>query len=146
MIKFKLACDKGHEFESWFPDGASFETQARRGLVICAQCDSRNIVKAPMAPAVLAGRRDRAEPEAKPVALLDESSRELRAAVQELRRRIEAGTEDVGDRFPQIARAIHEGDEPERAIRGNASPAAARKLWEDGVDVFPLPALPDDAN
>ena len=52
----------------------------------------------------------------------------------------------MGERFPEIARAMHEGDEPERAIRGKASPAAARQLLEEGVDVFPLPALPDETN
>jgi len=146
MIKFRLACDRGHEFESWFADGASFETQAKRGLAVCAHCDSRRIAKAPMAPAVLGGRRDDDADAARPVALLDEGSRDLRAAVRELRRRIEAGTEDVGERFVDVARAIHDGDEPERAIRGKASLAAARKLREDGVDVFALPALPDEAH
>jgi len=35
MIKFALACDEGHGFESWFPDGAAYEKQARRGLIAC---------------------------------------------------------------------------------------------------------------
>ena len=56
MIKFLLACERGHEFESWFPDSDAFETQARRGLVACPECDSRTVHKALMAPAVLAAR------------------------------------------------------------------------------------------
>ena len=149
MIKFALACERGHEFESWFPDGAAFETQARRGLVQCPECDSRKIAKAPMAPAVLGKRR--AEPQDSPeptrqVALIDEKQRELRAALTELRRKIEANTVDVGAKFPDVARAIHAGDEPERAIRGRATLAEAKALLEEGVGVLPLPMLPEEAN
>ena len=56
MIKFSLACDHGHEFESWFPDSAAYEEQARRGLVTCPQCNSHRIAKAPMAPAIVCPR------------------------------------------------------------------------------------------
>jgi hypothetical protein len=148
MIKFTLACERGHEFESWFPDGASFESQARRGLVRCPDCDSRRIAKAPMAPAILGGRgADRAAPEATaPVALLDDKQRELRAAFVALRRMVESQTDDVGVKFPEVARAIHSGEAPERAIRGRASLAEAKALIEEGVGVLPLPMLPDDAN
>ena len=155
MIKFALRCERGHEFESWFPDGESFDTQARRGLVECAECDSRRVSKAPMAPAVLSGRRGRSsqgEPEAPameasaPVALLDEKHRELRQALAALRREVEAKTVDVGAKFPEVARAIHAGEEPERAIRGRASLAEAKALLEEGVRVMPLPFGPDEAN
>ena len=49
----------GHEFESWFPDGASYEEQARRGFVICPECNSPRIAKAPMAPAIVSPRPGR---------------------------------------------------------------------------------------
>ena len=144
MIKFLLACERGHEFESWFPDSEAFETQARRGLVACPECDGRNIHKALMAPAVLGARH--AE-EGSSVALLrDAKHRELRAAMVELRKKIEANTDDVGEKFPEVARAMHAGDEPERAIRGRASLADAKALVEEGIGVVPLPTLPDEAN
>ncbi len=148
MIKFALRCERGHGFESWFPDGASYEAQARRGLVQCPDCDSRRVAKAPMAPAVHGGRRaERADPEAAvPVALIDEKQREFRAAMLAMRKMIEARTEDVGAKFPEVARAIHGGDEPERAIRGRATLAEAKALIEEGVGVLPLPIGPDEAN
>src|ERR1700722_19660198 len=149
MIKFSLACDRGHTFESWFPDGADYESQVRRGLVICPDCHSKQVGKAPMAPAIRTGRRPRRaeEPSAtQPVALLDEKQLELRAALSALRRQIEARTDDVGHKFPEVARAIHAGDEPERAIRGRATVAEARALVEEGVGVMPLPIPPDKAN
>ena len=45
-----------------------------------------------------------------------------------------------------MARAIHDGDEPERAIRGQASPDEAKALIEEGVGVMPMPALADELN
>jgi hypothetical protein len=101
-----------------------------------------------MAPAVMGVRRpDREEPATpRPPALLDEKQVELRAAIGALRRLIEARTDDVGPKFPEIARAIHAGDAPERAIRGQASLAEARALLEEGVSVMPMPSLPQEAN
>jgi len=148
MIKFSLACERGHGFESWFPDGEAFETQARRGLVQCAHCDSLKVRKALMAPAVHGARRaEPAEAEAPvPVALIDDKQRELRAAIVDLKRKIEANTDDVGGRFPEVARAMHAGDEPERAIRGRATLQEARALIEDGIGVLPIPMAPDEGN
>jgi len=149
MIKFALACDKGHGFESWFPDGAAYDEQARRGLIACPECGSTRVAKAIMAPAVVgAGRPERAPSAAAPVpvALIDERQRALREAVRSLRREIEAHTDDVGAKFPDIARAIHTGEAPERAIRGQASRAEVEALIEEGVGVLPMPTAPDELN
>ena len=32
MIKYALACEQGHEFESWFPSGDAYDSQAKRGF------------------------------------------------------------------------------------------------------------------
>jgi len=150
MIKFSLACDKGHGFESWFPDGAAYEKQARRGLIACPHCGSTAVAKAIMAPAVVGAARparSEAEPSAPvPVALIDERQRALREAMRELKREIEARTDDVGAKFPEVARAIHAGDAPERAIRGQASRAEIKALLDEGVDVLPMPFVPDEFN
>lgn len=150
MIKFALACDKGHDFESWFPDGAAYEKQARRGLIACPECGSTRVAKAIMAPAVLGAsrppERDKSAAAPVPVALIDERQRALREAVRSLRREIEANTDDVGAKFPEVARAIHTGEAPERAIRGQASRAEVEALIEDGVGVLPMPFAPDDFN
>ena len=138
MIKYTLVCDRDHEFESWFPDGAAYEEQARRGFVTCPQCNSHRIAKAPMAPAIVARE--------KPAALVDDKARAFREAMRTLRREIEARTDDVGEAFPEVARAIHAGDEPERAIRGQANLAEVKALVEEGVRIAPMPALPDEAN
>jgi hypothetical protein len=144
MIKYALACAEGHAFESWFPDSAAYEKQRKRGFVVCPECGSSRVDKAIMAPAVVAGVR--AAGEAGPEILVDDRRRKAREFLTAMRREIEANTDDVGARFPQVARAIHFGEAPERAIRGRASLDEAKSLIEDGVGVLPLPILEDELN
>ena len=148
MIRYALACDQGHEFESWFPSAAAYEKQARRGLVACPQCSSNRVAKAIMAPAVVGAARARAAAAEAPteVALLDRRQRALRDAVRVLRREIETNTDDVGTKFAELARSMHAGETPERAIRGQATGAEVEALLEEGVGVLPMPAAPDDFN
>jgi hypothetical protein len=144
MIKYALGCAEGHAFESWFPDSAAYEKQRRRGFVACPECGSTEVDKAIMAPAVVGGERSAAE--SSPPIVVDDRRRQAREFMVRMRREIEANTDDVGSRFPQVARAIHLGDEPERAIRGRASLEEARSLVEDGVNVLPVPMLEDELN
>jgi hypothetical protein len=157
MIKFALVCDKGHEFESWFRSGEDYETQAKRGFVGCPDCGSVKIGKAVMAPAVARSDRDRPRaapaPEAPPVpaapqpmTLLDEKQRQLRDMIRDLHARIAATTTDVGARFPEEARRMHEGEIPEAPIRGAATLEEAKALWDDGIPVLPVPGLPEERN
>jgi hypothetical protein len=148
MIKYALACEKGHEFESWFPGAAAYDEQARRGLVVCPQCGSNRIGKAIMAPAVVGAARAKLAPAEVPaeVALLDRRQRALRDAVRALRREIESNTDNVGAKFAELARSMHAGETPERAIRGQATGAEVEALLEEGVAVLPLPVAPDELN
>jgi len=144
MIRYALGCAEGHTFDSWFPDSEAFERQRKRGLVACPECGDIRVEKAIMAPAVVGG--ERAPVEAPQEVLMDEGRRHARDVMSRLRREIEANTDDVGPRFPQVARAIHAGDEPERAIRGQASLKEVKSLREEGVGVMPMPMLADELN
>jgi hypothetical protein len=144
MIKYALGCAEGHAFDSWFPDSAAYDKQRKRGFVACPECGSTRIDKAIMAPAVVGGGR--AVVEVGPEIVVDDQRRQTREFFLRMRREIEANTDDVGAKFPQVARSIHLGEEPERAIRGRASLAEAKSLLEDGVGVLPLPMLDDELN
>jgi hypothetical protein len=148
MIKYSLSCEKAHSFESWFPNSDSYDVQARRGLIACPECGSARVSKAIMAPAIVGGekRQPRQEGPAAPVALLDERQQRLREVARQLRQEIMANSDDVGMKFPEEARAIHEGEAPARSIRGQATAEEARALIEDGVGVLPLPFLPEEFN
>jgi hypothetical protein len=148
MIKYALSCENAHSFESWFPNSESYDVQARRGLIACPECGSARVSKAIMAPAIVGGdkSRPRHEATAAPVALLDERQQRLREIARQLRQEIIANSDDVGAKFPEEARAIHDGDAPARSIRGQATAEEARALIEDGVGVLPLPFLPEEFN
>ena len=57
MIHYQLRCDDEHGFDGWFADSASFEKQAKRGLVECPVCGSTKVERALMAPAVPKDRK-----------------------------------------------------------------------------------------
>jgi len=144
MIRYALHCAGGHDFDGWFSDSRAYDAQRKRGFVLCPQCGSTKVEKAIMAPAILGAERPPAESNTEP--LTDDKRRRLREAVAQIRREIEKNTDDVGPRFPEVARAIHYGDEPERAVRGRASTAEAKALIDEGVGIMPMPALAEELN
>ena len=164
MIRYNLACAKGHAFESWFANSAAYDKQARRGLLECPLCGSSKVEKALMTPRLARTRKSdvaiSAPPEAvatpetvatapepaAPVAVISPQERELRAKLKELRDHIVKNADNVGDRFPNEARKMHYGEIEHRPIYGEASPEEARALIDEGVEVSPLPTLPDDRN
>ena len=156
MIRYNLRCERGHAFESWFQSSEVYETQEKRKLVNCPSCGSAKVERAIMAPQIVSKKsRDRAQPvpaaatEATTPAstpLMMAQERELRAKLRELRDHIVKNADNVGERFPNEARKMHYGDIEHRPIYGEASPEEARSLIDEGVEVSPLPVLPDDRN
>jgi hypothetical protein len=158
MIRYNLRCDKGHAFESWFQSSSAYESQEKRKLVNCPACGSAKVERAIMAPQIVSKKgRDSAEPMPAPAPstevtapgstpLMMAQERELRAKLKELRDHIVKNADNVGERFPNEARKMHYGDIEHRPIYGEASPDEARSLIEEGVEVSPLPVLPDDRN
>jgi hypothetical protein len=130
MILFKLKCSGDHEFEGWFRDGATYERQAKRGLITCPSCGNTAIEKAPMAPRLGRSARQETAPP---------SPDQLRCMLQQLRRHVETTCDYVGDRFAEEARRIHHGDADARGIYGEASDAESRSLADEGIEVAPLP-------
>ncbi len=160
MIRYTLRCERDHNFESWFQDSAAYDLQVKRKLVSCPICDSVRIDKAIMAPRIVSKKgRERIEPVpptpaveapaapapgATPLMMAQE--RELRAKLKELRDHIVKNADNVGEKFPNEARKMHYGEIEHRPIYGEASPEEAKSLIDEGVEVSPLPVLPDDRN
>ena len=140
MICFTLKCAEDHRFESWFPSAEAFERLKAAGHVTCAVCGAAEVEKAVMAPRVSTAR-GKAEARAKAGPLTAPAS-PAEQALAELKRHVEANSEYVGLEFAREARAMHEGEAPERAIYGEARADEARKLLEDGIPVAPLPFRP----
>lgn len=129
MIRYALRCENAHSFESWFGSSADFDRLQAAGHVVCAVCGSAAVAKDLMAPSVAIS----------PERPLSTPASPAEQAVAELRRKIESEAEDVGRNFVREARAIHGGEAPARAIIGEARPAEAKALIEDGIPVAPLP-------
>ena len=58
---------------------------------------------------------------------------------------VEKTHEDVGEKFADEARAIHEGKKHDRGIRGKASKEQVDSLLDDGIEILPLPDLKLDS-
>jgi hypothetical protein len=149
MIKYALVCEQAHKFESWFPTSEAFEAQRTRGLVTCPYCDSAKVDKQLMTPSVTRGRKGESVPASETpqsVAALSEKDRELRAMIRAMREHVMANAENVGKGFADEARRMHYGETEHRSIFGEANGEEARALIEEGIDVMPLPMIPDDRN
>jgi hypothetical protein len=156
MIRYALRCERDHTFESWFQSSSAYESQVKRKLVECPACGSTEVEKAIMAPQIVSKKGREAAPPvpaaAEPAAstgsqsLMMAQERELRAKLKELRDHIVKNADNVGEQFPAEARKMHYGDIEHRPIYGEASPQEARELVEEGIEVAPLPVLPDDRN
>ena len=145
MIRYRLLCDRRHEFESWFRDSATCDDQLGRGALACPVCDSVRVEKQLMAPAVRA-RKDVEAARQRLLAPGDERQKQLLEAMRQLRRKVEAGADYVGERFPEEARRIHYQEAEVRGIYGEATLEEAKSLVEEGIEAHPLPRLPEDAN
>lgn len=168
MIVFDLKCaGSGHIFEGWFASGEEFERQKAEGLLLCPICGDTHVEKAVMAPAV-SPKSNQREGAAPPPAGQDEGgmvavptgrtmtmhsgmdmekAAKLMQALAQAQSEALADSEWVGRRFADEARAMHYGEEDQRAIHGEVNPQEARDLLEEGVEVAPLlfPVIPPKA-
>ncbi len=142
MIRYSLACDNAHAFEGWFSSSADFDRQVETGFLTCPVCGSAAVGKSLMAPSVSTGRKK----EAVQQVAFDAARQEAMAKLKEALAAIKANSEDVGERFPEEARKIHYGETDARGIIGQASLAEVRDLIDEGIEVAPLPVLPDDTH
>lgn len=147
MIRYDLTCDKGHEFDGWFRDSAAFDEQAGHGLVACTACGSVKIAKQIMAPGIPAkANRGNDAPIKVAAGPVDPRAQMLMKVMRELRKNVEENAEYVGGKFAEEARKIHYEEAEKRGIYGEASAAETEALIEEGIEVHPLPRLPEDGN
>ncbi len=156
MIKYALRCEHSHQWDAWFPSISGFDDQNARGLVDCPYCGSKEVEKAPMAPAIVTSKpAKKAAPEPAselpmtpnlPVAIAQgdmglQIPEPVRAMMAEIKERIEKTHAYVGDTFAREVRAMHDGETEERPIYGEATAKEVRELIEDEIPVAPIPVL-----
>ena len=159
MIVFDLECQaNGHRFEGWFDSSDDYARQQERGLVSCPECSSVDLIKAPMAPRLArkgnqlsAPAAPASPPATQPMAsgkLPPEALKVMQAMAQMQAQALKQSTW-VGDNFAEDARAMHYGERDAESIHGEATVEQAKELWDEGIEVMPLPfpvAPPGKAN
>lgn len=149
MIVFELQCSERHQFEGWFASPDAFERQLLASEIACPVCADPDIRKVPSARI----RRPKTSlPEHAAVAASGTSGLPATASAPRQQMTLAAfidhvlvNSEDVGTRFADEARKIHQGEAPHRSIRGQSTAAETEALLEEGVPVFPLPIPPKDS-
>lgn len=153
MIHYQLRCGQSHGFDGWFNDSASFEKQAKRGLIECPECGGTDIERALMAPA-LARRQALPAPTETPsppaeanVAAPEKATAgrlpaQMLAVLQRMRAEVEKNCDYVGPKFADQARAMHRGEIEPKGIYGETTDEQAESLAEEGVTVSKIPWVP----
>jgi hypothetical protein len=150
MIHYQLRCDQSHAFDGWFNDSASFEKQAKRGLIECPECGGTDIQRALMAPALT--RRgvppaavttaEPPTPAASPGKAVARMPAKMLAALQRMRAEVEKNCDYVGPDFADQARAMHRGETEAKPIYGEATDEQAESMTEEGIAVGRIPWVP----
>ena len=152
---FDLSCEHDHVFEGWFASADSYQDQVSQGLVRCPVCHSDQITRRVSAPHLnvshlraepAAPRAADPAPEGHAAVAAPSSDQMTRLQAEVLRqiRRIVRQSDDVGARFADEARRMHNGQIEERPIRGTASAEECRELADEGVSIMPIPDILDD--
>lgn len=137
MIAYNLSCARGHEFEGWFKDSATYEMQESDGSLVCPLCGDCKIRKAVMAPSLArAGSKS----------LTTDEQHALRQYAIGLRNFFSENVEYVGPRFAEEARKIHYGEADERNIYGESTLSEVKELIDEGIEVAPFPLDPEEMN
>ena len=151
MIRYALICAREHLFEAWFASSQAYDEQVRAGLVACPVCGSTRVRKQLMRPAVATTRTRAAERKGAPAkddaapAIMDEQMRTLRDLARRIHEHVRTHAEYVGPAFAQEARK-RARQKDARPVWGEASTEDVKELLDSGIEVLPLPPLPDKKN
>jgi hypothetical protein len=156
MIHYQLKCSESHAFDGWFNDSASFEKQAKLGLIECPECGGTSVERALMAPAL--GRRGNVPapvPAPQPAAPAEATKAvaassppaqmlpaQMMAMLQRIRAEVEKNCDYVGPKFADEARAMHRGEVEPKPIYGETTEEQAESLADEGISVSRIPWVP----
>ena len=147
MIHYDLMCDQGHAFDGWFPSSAAYDVQAGQGLVTCSVCGSVKVEKQLMVPGIpTKGNRKDSTAQKMVAGPVDPRAAMMMKMMREMRKQVEKNAEYVGGKFAEEARKIHYEEAEKRGIYGEATADDAKALVDEGIEVHPLPRLPEDGN
>ena len=134
MIAYDLTCHRGHQFESWFKNLKSFESQRRKKLIGCPRCRSVRIEIMYSARTIK-----------KRSVLPEQASSGRGGDAAEIIEFIQKNFDDVGKDFAEEARRLHYGDSEPRSISGVTTDQEESDLREEGISFLKI-AIPKPSN
>ena len=130
MIVFNLICnDCEYTFEGWFDNAAAFNSQKRRKLITCPNCERDSIKKALAAPNV--GKKSNSK--------ILKNKKTLANNIKKIKKIVEENFDYVGDQFTDEAKKIKYGEKKDRPIYGEATIEQTKELIEEDISITPLP-------
>ncbi len=134
MIAYDLICSKGHKFECWFKDSASFERQNSSGIINCPVCNDSNVVRTFSTFAIKRNGAKKKKDDGK----VEVDPQQVLRLIQDY---VEKNFEDVGIDFTKEALKIHYGESKKRNIKGTATPDQETLLKEEGIQFIKIPII-----
>ena len=130
MIVFNLICFKcEYEFEGWFDNSSAFESQKKRKLINCPNCESSKIKKTLVAPNV--GKKSNSKKTT--------NKKTIASNINKIKKIVEDNFDYVGDQFTEEAKKIKYGETEDRPIYGEATIEQTKELIDEDISITPLP-------
>ena len=130
MIVFNLICSTcEYEFEGWFDNSSAFESQKKRKLINCPNCESSQIKKTLVAPNV--GKKSNSKKTT--------NKKTIASNINKIKKIVEENFDYVGDQFTEEAKKIKYGETEDRPIYGEATIEQTKELIDEDINVTPLP-------
>jgi hypothetical protein len=139
MIKYNLKCYNNHEFESWFSDSKEFDNLKKKNLLECIFCFSKKVNKSIMSPMV-----SRTKKKDKQTKVLNESFKDERNKLLELRKFVENNFEYAGENFSKKVREIFYDKKNKKMIYGTTTPDEKKELEDEGINLSSIPWITKD--
>ena len=130
MIVFNLICSTcEYEFEGWFDNSSAFESQKKRKLINCPNCESSKIKKTLVAPNV--GKKSNSKKTT--------NKKTIASNINKIKKIVEDNFDYVGDQFTEEAKKIKYGETEDRPIYGEATIEQTKELMDEDISITPLP-------
>ena len=130
MIVFNLQCKKcNFDFEGWFIDSKEFNSQKKRKMILCPNCNSDKVNKSLMTPNVSKKSNTKT----------NKRKKTMISDIKKYKKIIEKNFDYVGDNFTEEAKKIKEGEIEERPIYGEANLEQTKELIDEEIPFSPLP-------
>lgn len=131
MIKYKLQCEKNHEFTSWFANSSEFERLKKKKMLECIYCNSKDIKKSIMSPRVINKNKENKD--------YQKEIKKMKKDLMELRKFVENNFEYVGDKFARKVREVYYDENKKKNIYGISTEKERKDLMEEGIDLVSIP-------